>query len=42
MTQSKRILWVDDEIDLLRAHIKLLEQRGYVVDVATNARTRSK
>lgn len=36
MTQTKRILWVDDEIDLLRAHIKLLEQRGYVVDVATN------
>ena len=36
MTQPKRILWVDDEIDLLRAHIKLLEQRGYVVDVATN------
>ena len=29
-----RILWVDDEIDLLRPHIMLLEQRGYVVRTA--------
>jgi len=31
-----RILWVDDEIDLLRPHIMLLEQRGYVVETASN------
>jgi DNA-binding response OmpR family regulator len=30
------ILWVDDEIDILRPHIILLEQRGYKVDTATN------
>lgn len=30
------ILWVDDEIELLRPHIILLEQRGYKVDTATN------
>ncbi len=30
------ILWVDDEIDLLRPHIILLEQRGYKVSTATN------
>lgn len=30
------ILWVDDEIDLLRPHIILLEQRGYDVSTATN------
>ncbi|HOV99019.1 MAG TPA: bifunctional response regulator/alkaline phosphatase family protein [Bacteroidota bacterium] len=36
MKNEKRILWIDDEIDFLRAHIKLLEQRGYTVDTATN------
>ncbi|MFY7999308.1 MAG: response regulator, partial [Candidatus Kapaibacteriota bacterium] len=30
------ILWVDDEIDLLRPHIILLQQRGYDVSTATN------
>lgn len=30
------ILWVDDEIELLRPHIILLEQRGYNVQQATN------
>ena len=29
-----RILWVDDEIDLLKPHIMLLEQRGYDVQTA--------
>jgi CheY-like chemotaxis protein len=32
-----RILWVDDEIELLRPHIRLLKERGYVVDTASNA-----
>jgi DNA-binding response OmpR family regulator len=36
MEISKKILWVDDEIDLLRAHLMLLEQKGYKVDTATN------
>ena len=31
-----RILWVDDEIDLLRSHIMLLSEKGYSVETATN------
>ncbi|MCK5572058.1 MAG: bifunctional response regulator/alkaline phosphatase family protein [Bacteroidetes bacterium] len=31
-----RVLWIDDEIDLLRSHIGLLEEKGYTVDTATN------
>src|ERR1051325_5259078 len=31
-----KILWVDDEIELLKPHIMLLEQRGYSVETATN------
>lgn len=34
--EKKRILWVDDEISLLKPHIILLEQRGYAVETATN------
>jgi CheY-like chemotaxis protein len=33
---TKKILWVDDEIDLLRAHVRLLEEKGYNVDIAAN------
>lgn len=29
-----KILWVDDEIDMLRSHIKFLEERGYEVTTA--------
>ncbi len=36
MEQQKSILWVDDEIDLLRPHIILLQQRGYQVTTASN------
>jgi len=36
MTNARNILWVDDEIDLLRPHIKLLEARGYSVSTVTN------
>ena len=37
MSQFKRrILWVDDEIEMLTAHVRLLEQKGYVVETATN------
>ena len=31
-----KILWVDDEIELLKPHIILLEKRGYEVETATN------
>ncbi len=31
-----KILWIDDEIDLLKPHIILIEQRGYSVDKTTN------
>ena len=32
----KRILWVDDEIHLLRPHLLFLQARGYHVDAITN------
>lgn len=35
MTKIK-ILWTDDEIDLLRAHIFFLEEKGYEVSTANN------
>ncbi|MFC2133142.1 response regulator [Bacteroidota bacterium] len=31
-----RILWVDDEIEMLRAHIKFLVEKGYDVETVTN------
>ncbi len=31
-----RILWADDEIDLLKIHVLFLEEKGYEVDTATN------
>jgi len=31
-----RILWTDDEIDLLRAHIIFLQEKGYNVETANN------
>ena len=30
------ILWVDDEIDLLKSHIIFLNEKGYSVDTCTN------
>ena len=37
MEETKgKILWVDDEIDLLRSHIRFLTEKGYLVDTATN------
>jgi CheY-like chemotaxis protein len=33
---KRRILWVDDEIDLLKAHIIYLEKRGYELIPTTN------
>ncbi len=31
-----KLLWVDDEIELLRSHILFLNEKGYTVDTATN------
>ena len=33
------ILWVDDEIDLLRPHIMFLEEKGYRIETANNGVT---
>ncbi len=33
-----KILWVDDEIDLLRPHILYMEEKGYSVETVTNGR----
>ena len=38
MTQRGRILWVDDEIDLLKPHILYLQEKGYSVEKVTNGR----
>lgn len=35
---SARLLWVDDEIDLLKAHCIFLEKRGYDVTTTSNGR----
>ncbi|MCD7972271.1 MAG: PglZ domain-containing protein [Candidatus Azobacteroides sp.] len=34
--RKDRILWTDDEIDLLKPHIFFLEEKGYEVTIATN------
>ena len=36
MADSRRILWADDEIDLLRPHILFLEAKGFDVTSVTN------
>ena len=38
MTKNGTLLWIDDEIELLRAHILFLKGKGYEVDTATNGR----
>ncbi len=38
MTSQQRILWADDEIDLLKPHILFLRNRGYDVVTANNGR----
>lgn len=38
MAVKPRILWADDEIDLLKPHILFLENKGYEVKTATNGR----
>jgi len=36
MVKNIKILWVDDEIDLLKAHIIYLTEKGFEVETATN------
>lgn len=36
MSEQKRVLWADDEIDLLRPHILFLKEKGYDVTAVTN------
>ena len=36
MTNNGNILWVDDEIELLKAHILFLEKKGYDVTTVSN------
>ena len=36
MAQAPRILWADDEIDLLQPHVLFLESKGYEVTKVTN------
>ncbi len=36
MANDRRILWVDDEVELLEPHLLFLRQRGYQVDTTTN------
>jgi CheY-like chemotaxis protein len=33
---GKRILWIDDEVELFEPHLLFLRQRGYAVDTTTN------
>jgi CheY-like chemotaxis protein len=33
---TKRILWIDDEVELFEPHLLFLRQRGYEVDTTTN------
>lgn len=34
--KKRKILWVDDEIDLLKSHVIFLTEKGYDVDTVTN------
>jgi CheY-like chemotaxis protein len=36
MQAAKRILWIDDEVELFEPHLLFLRQRGYHVDTTTN------
>jgi CheY-like chemotaxis protein len=38
MTDNIKILWVDDEIDLLKPHILFLEKKNYTVTTCNNGR----
>ena len=33
---KRKVLWVDDQIDLLKSHIIFLNSKGYDIDTCTN------
>ena len=39
LNEKITILWVDDEIDLLKPHIMFLEDKGYAIETANNGVT---
>ena len=39
---KRRILWVDDEIELLKPHVIFLQDKGFHVDTATNGQYHNK
>src|SRR6056297_1012408 len=36
--KKNKILWVDDEIELLKSHVLFLQSKGFEVDTVTNGR----
>ena len=34
--ENFKILWVDDEVELLKPHILFLEEKGFRVDISSN------
>ena len=38
MKMNPKILWADDEIELLKPHVLFLEAKGYEVDTVNNGR----
>ena len=34
--ENFKILWIDDEVDLLKPHILFLQERGFKVSTSTN------
>ena len=36
MKTERRILWVDDEVELLEPHLFFLRERGYTVETSAN------
>ena len=35
-SRKNRILWVDDEVDLLKSHVIFLQEKGFIVSTTTN------
>ncbi len=36
--KNYKILWIDDEIEMLRSHILFLNEKGYDVNTVTNGK----
>ena len=37
-SMHSKILWIDDEIDLLKPHILFLNEKGYEVTISTSGK----